>query len=141
MATAYRAVVLEYGRVNKSSDYEIATIDDEDSIAKLVVSVKTADILVLPEAVLNFAENAVDSLKMPGVNVTACDNASYARLVQRLSCVSRAANLYLVAQLYVKTDCSEEQLHHNDARPCSLNETNVYNSAVVFDRKGALIAV
>lgn len=120
------------------------TLSNAGEFVKLITSPEAQglDILVFPEAVLNFPATAVP-VPRPSDNVIACGNQRNSDLIQKLSCAAQTANVYLTVQLYMSVNCTEDQLQWNDTRPCAIpqNNTNIYNAAVVFNRDGAVIAV
>lgn len=95
--------------------------------------VKEAEIIVLPEAILN---NDTSPFLLPKSSIYCNDpNAHYS--FRNLSCAARDAKKYVVMNVYVAIKCSD------DDQPFCGNKadsTNVYNTAIVFDRFGATIA-
>lgn len=92
------------------------------------------DILVLPEGIFN-RENTVAVL--PITNRSYCDDSNADFMLRNISCAVRNAKMYVVIDLYVKVNCSL------DDQPFCWNKTdstNVYNMAIVFDRRGDVIA-
>lgn len=95
--------------------------------------VKDAEIIVLPEAVLN-SDNS--SIFLPKSTVY-CNDPDAHFVFRNLSCAARNAKKYVVINVYTKVKCTD------DDQPFCANKTdntNVYNMAFVFDRKGAAIA-
>lgn len=116
--------------------YDLATLI---SITKEMVEVinspdvKTADIIVLPEALFN---NEFKSFDLPKSTVY-CDDSQAHFLLRNISCAARNAKKYVVIDVYSKIKCSD------DDQPFCANQTdhsNVYNMALAFDRQGATIA-
>lgn len=106
-----------------------------DQIIEIILSedVKSADILVFPEAVLNHIHSAIH---LP--NVTSfCNNSDAHFVLQNISCAARSARKYVVIELYAKISCEID-----DQAFCAYesDSTNLYNMALVFDRQGDMIA-
>lgn len=103
---------------------------------------QSADIIVFPEATLNRLRNTVRVPRV-GQSVVACDSNDFADVVKRISCAARSSKKYVVINLYMERDCKEEAAENNDIRPCTRpdDNINVYNTAVVFDRSGAVVAM
>lgn len=103
---------------------------------------KNVDILVFPEAVLNKVETAI-SVPKPEDKTVACSNKLYEGLLNDISCAVKEQAKYVVINVYMKTDCKVEAAAINDTRPCSQPDKNIniYNTNVVFDRSGAIIAM
>lgn len=119
-----------------------ADVKDE-SVAQLTNQVKEilkskeidgVDIVVMPEAIFNRQNTAVD---LPKSNVSFCDDKNVHFLLRDMSCAARNAKKYLVIDMYTKVDCARD-----DQKFCSnkTDKTNLYNMAMVFDRKGELVA-
>lgn len=72
-----------------------------------------------------------------------CDLTEYADSpIQPLSCAARDAAKYVVVNLVMKRNCTEELLADpEDDRTCGESELNLYNTNVVFDRSGAIISI
>lgn len=99
-----------------------------------------ADIIVFPESTLNDLDTAF-YLPEPEDLVIPCGNLSYHDVVFKISCAALTEQKYIVINVKEKSDCPDkQQLALNDPRPCDKNKVNVYNTNVVFDRKGAVIA-
>lgn len=101
---------------------------------------QTADIIVFPEATFNRPQNP---LRLPrvGENVVPCESSKYPDVIKRLSCAIRDSGKYVVINLYMERDCQEEAIENNDSRPCTRGNINIYNTAVAFDRSGAVVAM
>lgn len=124
---------------------ETAALRLEARLAKLVNQIKSdvnkeADIIVLPE----YALEEVEPLRVsnPVDKVTLCGNITYdGNPLQKISCAAQVASTYVVLNVLTQHNCTQEKLNNNDTRPCASNDTNVYNSNVVFDRNGAVISM
>lgn len=131
-------------RVNASVNLNSETLLNANRFVQWIRSneARTLDILVFPEAVLNFPQTAV-RVPLPRDAIVACGNQNQDPILQMLSCAVRDARTYVTVQLYMRTNCTEDRLQYNDTRPCTIprNNTNIYNAAVVFNRIGAVIAV
>lgn len=134
---------MEFHRTN-STNFVAETKANTHRFVDIITSdqTKNVDILVFPEAVLNYFSTAVYVPK-PSDNITACDNKTLAALLRDISCAAKESAKYVVINVYMSTNCTEEALEKNDLRPCSKpdSSTNIYNSAIVFDRNGTIIAL
>lgn len=95
--------------------------------------VKEAEIIVLPEAILN---NDTTPIFQPKSTIF-CNDPDAHFVFRNLSCAARDAKKYVVIDVYTKIKCED------DDQPFCGNKndnTNVYNTAFVFDRTGAVIA-
>lgn len=103
---------------------------------------QNVDILVFPEAVLN---GVTQSVFVPPASLKEipCLSEEAAPLLRDISCSARNTSKYVVINIYMKTNCSQEAIKTNDSRPCTVpaKDLNIYNTAVVFNRDGAIIAV
>ena len=97
------------------------------------------DILVFPEFTLNLISTAV-TVPKPEDNVVPCNDDRWSRAIQNISCAAREAKKYVVIDVAMKRNCTEERAETNDTRPCTKGDWNIYNTAVVFDRQGQVIA-
>lgn len=139
----YGAVVAEMA-TSSGSDHDKITNIHTQNICSLILSdvTQSADILVYPEGALNTVHNSIE-VPLPQQNVVPCDsNANYSLILRNISCAAREARKYVVVNLYMRTNCSEEAIATNDTRPCTRpNENiNVYSTTVVFNRNGTIIA-
>lgn len=103
-------------------------------------SVNQADIIVFPESTLNGLDTAV---YLPDAEdlIAPCGNQTFHEIVFKISCAALTEQKYIVINLKEKTDCPDkQQIAMNDPRPCDANKTNVYNTNVVFDRRGVVVA-
>lgn len=106
-----------------------------DQMVDIIKSAETknVDIIVLPEALFNRIETAV---LLPSSAVF-CDDHHAHFLLRNISCAARNANKYVVMNAYIKIDCSND-----DQKFCAneIDNTNVYNMALAFDRSGIVVA-
>lgn len=95
--------------------------------------VKEAEIVVLPEAILNNDTSPI--LQPSSTNFCNDPNAHY--VFRNLSCAARDARKYVVINVYTKIKCMDD-----DQPFCGNKEdnSNVYNTAWVFDRFGTTVA-
>lgn len=90
------------------------------------------DIIVFPEGCLNSAKDPIPIVVRP-LNAP-CQDATAHRLLRDISCAVQAAKAYTVVDVMMKTPCTLDD-------PCPPNENfAVFNTAVVFDRNGGVIA-
>lgn len=134
----YNAAVVEYSPLyNKTDMYA-----DAKQYLKIINStdVQSAEIIIFPECTLN-------SIKRPEIvpkveeKIVPCDNVQYGGgMVQAISCAAKNASKYVVINLYMQRNCKSES-SVNDSRPCTRGDINIYNTAVVFDRNGMVVAM
>lgn len=95
-------------------------------------AVKSADLIVLPEALFNYELTPIILPKSP----VFCDDSNAHFLFRNISCAARDSSKYVVIDVYTKVQCAD------DDQPFCANKdhTNVYNMALAFDRQGATIA-
>lgn len=95
--------------------------------------VQGLDIIVFPEGCLN---DPKDPIPAPNVNSTlsVCQDNRAHRSIRDISCAVQSSHVYTVINIMMKSPCTEED-------PCtSLQTYLVFNTAIVFDRNGAIIA-
>lgn len=93
------------------------------------------DILVFPEYTLNDIETAT-FVPNPFDEIAPCNHLLYDPIVRDLSCLATIRKLYLVVNLVEKAHCPEGY----DWRACADNGLYHFNTNVVFDRQGVVIA-
>ena len=130
--SSYTAAVAEIQVFGRGLNYTIATTNQMVDIINSP-DVKEAEIIVFPESVLN---NAASSIFLPKSTIF-CDDPTAHFVFRNISCAARNAKKYVVIQVDAKIKCSDD-----DQSFCQneTDHTNVYNMAVVFDRRGAMIA-
>jgi len=104
----------------------------------------TLDILVFPEMTLNSMLQAVE-IPEAAEKIVPCDNSTFAEgnLVKLISCSAKSYQRYIVANFITKVQCPDpEMIANGDTRNCSRRADgfSYYNTNVVFDRKGEVIA-
>lgn len=91
------------------------------------------DILVFPESTLN---NLLTPVEVPDTHtIELCQNASYDLNLRKISCAALKLRKYVVINLTMKQlqiDCDFEN--------CT-EKWNMYNTNVVFDRRGRVISL
>lgn len=93
------------------------------------------DILVFPESTANAVETA-SFVPDPSDKIAPCNNLEYEMIVRDLSCLAAQKQLYLVVNLVEKARCPE----NGDARPCASDGLYHFNTNVVFDPRGIVVA-
>ncbi|XP_055619365.1 vanin-like protein 1 isoform X2 [Toxorhynchites rutilus septentrionalis] len=93
------------------------------------------DIMVFPEGTLNSIHTA-SFVPNPEDNIFACNDPEYEPVVRELSCHARSHQKYLVVNLIEKAPCPEP----DDQRPCAKGGLYRFNTNVIFDRRGVVIA-
>jgi hypothetical protein len=77
----------------------------------------------------------------PKENLIVCENLDYDVVLRNLSCAAKSARKYVAVNLSEQSNCTDaSQSALNDTRPCSSKEFNLYNTNVVFDRNGRVVA-
>ncbi|XP_058463790.1 vanin-like protein 1 [Malaya genurostris] len=134
----YWAGVVEFSY--KDKDTEDASVNTAKNLERYVQMINSSetdpvDIIVFPEYGLNAIETASF---VPGADekIAPCNNFEYERIVQDLSCVARARRKYLVVNLVEKAVCPEKE----DTRRCAADGLYHFNTNVVYDRNGVVIA-
>lgn len=104
---------------------------------------KDLDLLVFPEFALN---SIAAPIEVPNAKdlIRPCGQQKYSDVMETLSCSANRARKYVVINVTMKLNCSDE-----GTKSVSADETNVscpewgyhmYNTAVVFDRNGIIIS-
>lgn len=126
----YTAAVVEYNsKFGPNSIYE-----NTANIVDVITSpdIEDVDIIVFPECCINEANMPVPITTQ--TNDIPCFDENASSVVRNISCAVIQAHTYVVVDIMMKAECSL-------AEPCSENmDYVVYNTAVVFDRSGAIIA-
>lgn len=110
----------------------VATVKNQ--VVKIIESLEDdVDIVVLPELAFNRISTAI---LLPNSTVF-CDDPNAHFLFRDISCAARSASKYVVIDVLTKVYCAVD-----DQPNCANRDdhTNLYNMAIVFDRKGAIIA-
>lgn len=141
--TDYIAGVVEFTPELPSVNWGLRTVLHFDNYSRIIQEAgeKEVDILVFPEYTLNNVAFPV-IIPHPDDKITPCiDSKSFDSLMVDLSCLAQEHNLYLCVNLSEQEECTEEsQLRRNDTRPCSRLGISRFNTNVVFDRNGTVIA-
>lgn len=94
--------------------------------------VRGLDIIVLPEGCLNGVPDAIPVNVNP--KVSACQDHTVNPLLRNISCAVQIAQVYSVSNVMMKAPCTLDD-------PCPPGRNHVvFNTAIVFDRNGAIIA-
>lgn len=144
---SYVAAVVEYSPDKESDDPNnpnTAINRRIDEYVQLILTPVTViedfDIIVFPESTLNTVEVPSDFPDQEA-NITPCDDTNFDDdLFRKISCAAKQSRRYVVINLTTKRNCTEEKAETNDPRECSPNDINLYNTNVVFDRKGTIIS-
>ena len=139
----YIAGVVEFTPELPTVNWGLRTVLHFDNYSKIIQDAgeKKVDILVFPEYTLNNVAFPV-VIPNPADKIVPCiKSESFDNLVKDLSCLAKEHNLYLSVNLSEQEDCTEEsQLKRNDTRSCSRLGFSRFNTNVVFDRNGTVIA-
>ncbi|KAG8310391.1 hypothetical protein J6590_064975 [Homalodisca vitripennis] len=129
VANTYRVAVVEYSpSVDPTVDAEknmMYNVKNYKEYIKTARSAMSADIIVFPEyGLTGYSTDTYQIIPDPADRVVPCDhNSTYRAALVELSCAARDASIYVVLNL-------GERAHNS----------SVYNSNVVFDRKGVVVA-
>ncbi|XP_023037161.1 vanin-like protein 3 [Drosophila willistoni] len=98
----------------------------------------TTDIIVFPEATLN-TQLQLTAVPEANPNRSICDDDGVeddkvAPFLRELACAAQEAHTYLVVNVKEREYC------HNESLSCPSRGYNIYNSNVVFDRRGAIVS-
>lgn len=98
------------------------------------------DIIVFPELTLNNLQYLTYTPD-PKLKIVPCNNQQYEAFLRDLSCAAKYSRKYVAVNFMEKEFCSaSSQAVKNDPRPCAPNGLSYFNTNVVFDRNGAIIA-
>lgn len=138
----YVAGVVEFTLDNNTDAVELLKLNTKRFVDVIKSDdTKQVDVLVFPEAVLNEILTAI-SIPDPKAKIVPCGDQSHSGLLSDISCAVKESGKYVVINLYMQTNCTAEAAATNDTRPCTIKDKklNIYNTNVVFDRAGAVIA-
>lgn len=131
----YTAGVVEFRTALNWSDNLAAYVEIIGS-----ANASETDIIVFPEATLaalttpSFAP-APEQLVAPCLSDPQAEY--YAQYIVAISCAARNASKYVVINFSERQLCTDTP---EDPRPCASNGYNVFNTNLVFDRKGVVIS-
>ncbi|XP_053685587.1 vanin-like protein 1 [Sabethes cyaneus] len=134
----YWAGVVEFSTKDKYT--EEPDINTAKNLAKYIELINSTD--ADPLDIIVFPEHGLDSIgtasfvPSPEERVAPCNNLLYETTVRDLSCVARLRQKYLVINLLEKALCPQ----NDDTRPCAKDGLYRFNTNVVFDRNGFVIA-
>lgn len=127
-ADTYSAAVIEF-------HFKLGnTTANTENYVKILQSREASglDIILFPEGCLNSAKDSIPVTVHP--LIAPCQDTTAHRLLRDISCAVQVAKAYTVIDVMMKASCTL-----ND--PCPPNQSYVvFNTAVVFDRTGAVIA-
>lgn len=121
---AYKAVVVESSVFNLKHKFWSIINSDE---------YKDADIIVFPEQCLNDVATAI-TIADSHDTILPCHDMNVDLMLRSVSCAARKASTYVVINVMVKEACSAKYKCRGD------DQLVVFNTAVVFDRQGFVIA-
>ncbi|XP_063710145.1 vanin-like protein 1 [Culicoides brevitarsis] len=140
---SYVAAVVEYHKISSDADPVQLSANVNDFLRIIrEPDVENADIIVFSETSLNSPDTAI-YLPDPNDAIVPCGNNSYnfTDIIRKLSCAAMTEQKYVVINVNEKSDCPDkQQVEWHDPRPCDASKVNIYNTNVVFDRKGTVIA-
>ncbi|XP_055595880.1 vanin-like protein 1 [Uranotaenia lowii] len=134
----YWAGVVEFDYKNKNSDSPEAYTEKSLDKYKEIIYSKDADpvdIIVFPEYGISSGETS-SFVPDPRERITPCNNLEYTKSLRDLSCMARDRQKYLVVNHAEKAMCP----FPGDTRLCAPDELYHFNTNVVFDRQGMVIA-
>lgn len=123
----YNAAVVEYHPVKGNGSEDTLLKNTEQFVKIIVEAAKTADIVVFPEASLLHGDKSL-FVKVPYSNESKApaDDETLHPALRELSWAARNNSIYVVINIHEKYE--------------SHNNTLLYNTNVVFDRNGSIIA-
>ncbi|XP_029720932.2 vanin-like protein 1 [Aedes albopictus] len=135
---SYVVGVVEFRPEPKDMDIATRTSIHLEAYKELIRSneAKLTDIVVFPELTLNSPNDPVPVPDPKDAIIPCIPNGT--ELLSQLSCLAIETGKYMVINLSESFEC--DSLPANDPRPCDPNATNRYNTNVVFDRNGTVIA-
>lgn len=109
---------------------------------------ENVDIIVFPEMCLNSRQTAV-IVPRETEDIDLCTNDTYDENLRRIACAARNHRKYVVVNLTMKRNCTEEHEmeddhqhdHDHDHEHECESEWHLYNTNVVFDRDGKVISM
>ncbi|KAL9702749.1 hypothetical protein quinque_006267 [Culex quinquefasciatus] len=136
----YMAGVVEFSSKDKRTTTDTPAAYTSRTLTKYMELINSTeadqlDILVFPEYTLNDIETAT-FVPNPFDEIAPCNHLLYDPIVRDLSCLATIRKLYLVVNLVEKAHCPEGY----DWRACADNGLYHFNTNVVFDRQGVVIA-
>ncbi|XP_012234830.1 vanin-like protein 1 isoform X2 [Linepithema humile] len=143
-STTYIAAVVEYPPIYITNNIELTLKTNSDAYVKHIetASKQNADIIVFPEVGLttvHFPEreemqNWTTIIPSIEDNYTSCiqDTIEVSETLKKISCAARQNEIYVVINIAEKLPCTED--------PCPKDKVFYYNTNVVFDRTGKIIA-
>ncbi|XP_062561849.1 vanin-like protein 2 [Armigeres subalbatus] len=137
---SYVVGVVEFRPESSDIDIRRRTELHLEAYAELIRSdaAKITDIIIFPELTLNTISDPV-YVPHPSSDVVPCSEGDSARdVLAHLSCLAAEVSKYLVINLSEIFDC--ESIPTEDPRPCGPHGFHRYNTNLVFDRNGAVIA-
>lgn len=138
---SYVVGVVEFRPESSDIDIRRRTELHLEAYAVLIRSdeAKVADIIVFPELTLNTISDPVYVPHPSSDMVVPCSEGDSARdVLANLSCLAAEVGKYLVINLSEIFDC--KSIPSEDPRPCGPHGFHRYNTNIVFDRNGAVIA-
>lgn len=134
--------VVEFTIELPTVNWQLRTVLHFENYTRIVreAAEQDVDILIFPEYTLNNVAFPVE-VPDPLDEINPClEPGSFDTLLIDLSCLARENEIYLCINLSEEEKCNEEsQQSRNDTRTCSSRGFSLYNSNVVFDRKGTVV--
>ncbi|XP_018354299.1 PREDICTED: vanin-like protein 2 [Trachymyrmex septentrionalis] len=141
--TTYIAAVVEYSPKYSINSNETLKINSDEYVGFIeIANLYAVDIIVFPEAgltTMNFPEREkledwTTIVPNASFNYIPCcqDIFKVSDALRKISCAARSNKIYVVINIAEKELCSDE--------PCPRDKMFYYNTNVVFDRTGKIIA-
>lgn len=135
--------IVEFTPELPTVNWEVRTVLHFENYTRIVreAAEQDVDILIFPEYTLNNVAFPI-AIPDPVDEINPClTSESFDNLLIDLSCLARVNKIYLCINLSEREECTEEsQQAKNDSRSCSSLGFSRFNTNIVLDRQGAVVA-
>ncbi|KAJ8687590.1 hypothetical protein QAD02_023384 [Eretmocerus hayati] len=145
LSKSYVAAVVEYSPVTSNENGVDIHVSNAENYVKFIekASQYSADIIIFPESSLSTGysgdsktkeKNAASFIPDPIDEISPCrdENHVYKYTLKRISCAAEKFKIYIAVNHLERVDC--------EGQDCPTNGFLMYNTNVVFDRTGVVIA-
>lgn len=136
----WRTYVVDYNRTIIPDDPLAEAMANCNEYIKVTWRGNTIDFIIFPEGGLNSIESA---LEIPDVykGTRSCRFGQYHEIINKLCLEAYGRGMYLIVNLVENSTCPDsQQIRLKDPRPCPPSGINYYNTNVVFNGAGEIIA-